>query len=477
MTTEARIRRGAVALLLFAFASGCDAFGPDNLPPTVTITRPWGGQLFRAGEVVEIAVDASDADGTVRHVTLYVDGGVFGQDDTPPYEWSWTTENTPVLHHLIEAVAEDDRGAESTDAVRVDTRWSYQRPEETSDGWETASLDDVGMDAALLEELVNTLYGTRDHLVHGIVIIRHGKLVFEQYFPGLAHPILGAYPVVFARDSLHVQSSATKSFTSALLGIAIDRGFIQGVDQKVSDFFPEFPWLATGEKAELTLEHMITMSAGLLWDQIGYPILDPRNDIGVFQRASNPWELYLSRPLLTTPGEHFHYSEACINVVGEAIKRASGSRLDHFAEQFLFTPLGIDRFWMYLVWGHEDRIWASGDLMVRPRDMAKLGQLYLQGGVWDGEQIVPADWVARSGLPYHTFSRRADGDVGYGYAWWVKDEDFGSGTHHASGWGDQRIFVMPEYDMVVIHTGGSYYERPSIYGYEVVLDYVIPSIR
>ena len=166
----------------------------------------------------------------------------------------------------------------------------------------------------------------------------------KKYFPGRAHATQGAYPVMYDRDTPHILSSTTKSFTSALLGVAINEGMIEGVNQPLSDFFPEFPWLAQGGKSALSVEHMITMSAGLEWDQTTYPILDPRNDIHNIQAAENPWEWYLSKPLVTTPGEVFLYSEGCLNVVGEVIERASGRDLDDFSGQFLFGPLGIDEF-------------------------------------------------------------------------------------------------------------------------------------
>jgi CubicO group peptidase (beta-lactamase class C family) len=338
-------------------------------------------------------------------------------------------------------------------------------------------MEEMGMESAALEGLVNTLSRRPDHLVHGILVVRHGILVFEKYFDGIVHPTLGDYPVAYDRDTPHVQSSATKSFTSALLGIAIDLGLIQGLDQQVSEFFPEFPWLAEGAKGNITLRHLITMSAGLRWDQRTLPILHPQNDIAVFQRASNPWELYFSRSLIALPGTVFDYSEACTNVVGEVIKRASGQRLDHFAEDYLFDPLGIEDYGWPLVWGHEDWIWASGDLRVRPRDMAKLGQLFLDSGIWTGEEVVSAEWVDLSGQPFHHWEPDTRGRAGYGLGWWVMAPEFGSGAYTASGWGDQTILVLPEYDVVVVNTGGSYYSPPFLRSHQIAEDYVIPSIR
>ena len=382
-------------------------------------------------------------------------------------------------------MAEDNDGAEAGASVQVDTRWVYHRPEELDDGWQTASLEDVGMDSSVLEGMVNTLYMHPGHLVEGIIIVREGKLVFEKYFPGRAHATQGAYPVMYDRDTPHILSSTTKSFTSALLGIAIDQGLIEGVNQPLSDFFPEFPWLAQGEKSSLSVEHMITMSAGLEWDQTTYPILDPRNDIHNIQAADNPWDWYLSKPLVTTPGEVFLYSEGCINVVGEVIERASGMSLDNFSGQFLFGPLGIEDFSWARVWGHPDWVWASGDLQLRPRDMAKFGKLYLQGGIWEGNRIVSQGWIEASSSPYHVFDgseiesywNDRNGAVGYGFAWWLKSDDYGPGAYDAWGWGDQHVTVLPAHDIVVAHTGGSYFEVPFLLSHDVITQYVIQSIR
>ncbi|MCK4943929.1 MAG: serine hydrolase, partial [Candidatus Aminicenantes bacterium] len=251
-------------------------------------------------------------------------------------------------------------------------------------------------------------------------------------------------------------------------------------NQKVFDFFPELTSLNTGKKSDLTIKHMITMSSGLRWDQTTYPILDDRNDIALMQGATNPWEMYLSRPLDTVPGEEFLYSEGSINVVGEIIKRVSGIRLDHFAKQYLFTPLAIDRHWWFLVKPDIGFIWASGDLRQSPRDMAKFGQLYLQDGQWNGERILSKEWVNATAEKYFTFTvpfwSLEYGLVGYGYAWWIKSSGYGEGAFAASGWGDQYIIVMPAFDLVAVFTGGSYYQSPVLSSHKMMLQYILQAL-
>jgi CubicO group peptidase (beta-lactamase class C family) len=353
-------------------------------------------------------------------------------------------------------------------------------PAEIGDGWRTGLLVDAGLDAVAIERLIRRLEENGDHLVHGIVIVRHGILVLEAYFPGHAHPTVGESPVAFGRDTLHNMSSVTKSFTSALLGIAVHRGIIDSITQPVADFFPEFPWLRAGDKAALTLEHLVTMSSGLEWDQLSYATLDPRNDIAVFQRAPNPWEEYLGRPLITYPGSVFLYSEGSINILGEVIRRASGLRLDEFAARHLFDPLDVADHGWSLIRPELEFVWASGDLRVTPRTMAKLGQLYLDGGVWDGKRILPEEWIEDSIDPVFTFSRPdltwSDRE-GYGYAWWLTGGVWGVGSYAAAGWGHQWIAVLPEFDMVVVFTGGAYDALPPTTFYDIMVEGIRPAIR
>jgi CubicO group peptidase (beta-lactamase class C family) len=331
------------------------------------------------------------------------------------------------------------------------------------------------MDQDRIVDLINLIRGTPRHRIHGIVIAVQGSLVLEEYFDGLTHPTIGADPISYDRDTWHVLSSTTKSFTSALLGVAIDHGFITGVDEPVSQFFPEIPELSEFPKSEITLENMITMSSGLQWDQTTYPILDSRNDIAGIQRAADPWRFYLSRPLVTAPGTQFLYSEASINVVGEVIKRTGGLRLDQFAQQYLFEPLGIQQHWWFVVRPAIGFVWASADLRLRPRDMAKFGQLYLQGGEWQGEQVVPQEWIEASVTARFTFSETRQGDVGYGYAWWIPNEAHAAGAFAARGWGAQEIVVIPERDMVVAVTGGAYYDDPIMWPHELIEGYILPA--
>lgn len=473
----------AIALILH-----CDkkeVAGPNNNTPVCRITTPQENVVISKSDVVGITVDATDSDGTIQHVLFVIDDELVFWDTESPYAYSWDTSYEDIGPHRIKAIATDDDDEEAVDEIDVVLGYVYSPPENTEDGWQTTSLESVGLFHSYFENLMDALHSRENHLTHGILVARHGQLVFEEYFNGYRRDDQNTL-IRFDRDEIHDQASSSKSFTSALLGIAIEKGFIRDVDQPVYEFFPEFDWLSTGPKTAITLKHMINMGSGLQWDQASYPPLDPRNDLILFATSQIPWYWYLSRPLVDTPGEMMNYSEASINVVGECIRRASGMRLDHFCDEYLFEAMGITN----RRWGVKSNgwVWASGDLFIRPRDMLKFGQLYLQGGVWDGEQLVPREWADTASEPYFIFDDSfmaherywaavADMD-GYSHAWWTLEAGtYREGAFTASGWGDQRIMVLRELDMVVVFTGGSQWEAPFMTSHEMMVNYILPAVR
>jgi len=351
-------------------------------------------------------------------------------------------------------------------------RWVYSQPEPVGDGWATVSLADAGLDEARLTLMMELLRQNPGHLVHGIVIAVDGALAFEEYFPGRDHPTFGEVPVQFTRDRMHCLSSVTKSVTATLLGIAIDRGFISSVDARVFDFFPEYADLDVGRRSGITLRHLVTMSAGLQWDESIYPIGDSRSDLTRwFSFEGDPLRFVLDRPMVADPGTAFNYNGGLTNVLGEVIRRASGLRLDEFSDRYLFAPLGITDYLWYMV--RPDFVYASGDISLRPRDAAKLGQLYLQDGLWNGERLLSSEWIrAAAALSFATSEWM--GHTGYGYGWWRESPAYGADAFAAAGWGDQAIVVMPEHGMVAVFTGGSYWKNALMSSHEMMLGYVLP---
>jgi CubicO group peptidase (beta-lactamase class C family) len=279
--------------------------------------------------------------------------------------------------------------------------------------------------------------------------------------------------IQYDADTRHNLASVTKSFTSALVGIAVDRGLIDGVDAKLFDFFPEHADLSDKTKAEITLWHLLTMTSGLEWNEGEYGYEDRRNDLIQLFYVSDPVAYILAKPALAAPGKKWYYSGGNTNLLGEIIKKATGQRMDAFAEEHLFAPLGITSFqWDHL---NSQVIHASGNLQLRPRDLAKFGQLYLDDGLWQGKQIVSSEWVQQSTRAQTALPGRSSSE-GYGYQWWIKTYRLGSAPvtcFYAAGWGGQRIAVLPELDMVVVLTGGNYVGRTPVD--EIIQEYVLPA--
>ena len=349
-------------------------------------------------------------------------------------------------------------------------------PEQTNDGWQTASLAEVGIDERKIGEAIKHIHDDTYKNVHGILIVKDGKLVFEEYFSGYTWDYNGdqfrGELTDYGADTIHNLASVTKSFTSALVGIAIDQGFIQGVDEKLFAFFPEYASLNDESKYGITLYHLLTMTSGLKWNEMDLPLSNTRNDLIQLFIVSDPKEYILAKPVAHEPGAKWYYNGGGTNLLGEVIREATGLRIDDFAEKYLFTPLGITNY----EWDHinPDMIHASGNLKLRPRDMAKFGYLFLNGGVWKGERIISEKWVEES-TKKHALPSWADG---YGYQWWLRTYRASSASvdsFYADGWGGQRIMVFPSLDMVVVFTGGNYVGEVPID--EIITRYILPAVR
>ena len=270
----------------------------------------------------------------------------------------------------------------------------------------------------------------KDLNVHSVLIIRHGYLVTEVYFPP------------YTREIRHPLRSISKSVTSAMTGIAIKEGHIESVQQNVLDFFPEIA-KETKDKylKDLTIEHLLTMSAG--FNTYTLPNFDGRDS------SFDAVEYILTHSnVLCKPGETFNYDSGMPHVLSAIIQETSGLTLEVYAQKNLFGPLGITDY----SWQSDPQGITTGytGLSLRPRDMAKLGYLYLHNGQWNGEQIVPAEWVQAS-TTRHTETKglmNAAEDDGYGYYWWT--DSFGGYSAH--GHGGQYVFVLPGLDTIVVFT-------------------------
>jgi len=323
---------------------------------------------------------------------------------------------------------------------------AIEPPIDSGDGWQVGSLSDAGIDPQAIARLDRDLDDGDYGWIHSCLIVRHGQLVFERYYRGQE------------RDWLHVLFSVSKSVSSALVDIAIREGQISSVDVPVVSFFPDINPSLPDENRAIALEHLLTQSTGLKWDESTHDYGHPENSLTQTWQSDN-WPRYvLSQPLLHSPGTHFLYSTGNSHLLAGIIQDATGMDAERYAESKLFGPLGIDAF----NWQHNDQDvpmtgGTFGGLKLRPRDMAKFGLLYLNDGLWDGKQIVPSEWVRMSLEPHIEVDRHRF----YGYQWWVQSVpgvDRAMRLPAALGYGGQAIYLLPDLDMVVVFTADE--DRP-----------------
>jgi CubicO group peptidase (beta-lactamase class C family) len=351
-------------------------------------------------------------------------------------------------------------------------------PAKLDDGWTIAAPDDVGLDGKRLCTIEQRLKLT-DSDIHAVVIARHGKLAFEQYFSGLDQP-WGRPEAHYDYDAttLHDMRSATKSVTSLLVGIAVDRRMIRSVNTRVVNFFPELADVKTQGWDSVRLRHLLTMSSGIRWDE-QLPWRDPDNDEPHLAFDADPIRYVLSKPIAAPPDTVWVYNGGGTELLGTIIARTSGMPLEAFAREFLFNPLGISNFeWKAYENG---KTAAAAGLRLRPRDAAKIGQLLLSDGAWNGRQVIPPDWIMQSVIPRFQAVGYFGGTLFYGYQWWM-GRSLSQGKEvrwiAAFGWGGQRIFIIPELDMVVMMTSGLF-GRPKegLAQLDILANVIIPSAR
>jgi CubicO group peptidase (beta-lactamase class C family) len=349
------------------------------------------------------------------------------------------SRRTWVLILLLAAVL----AANGCTAVRSKAHYEYEPPEQLDDGWKVSSLAAEDMDVAAIIQLAERIEAGRYNRVHSCLIVRNDALVYEDYFRG------------YRREQLHRLYSVTKSVTSALVGIAIGKGFVHSVHEPVISFFPEYVGQAWDHrKDEITLEHLLTMTSGLRYDESSYASSDSRNSHTQMTSSLDWMKWALEEPLIAEPGTRFNYSTANTHLFSGIIHRTSGMYANQFAEEYLFGPLGISEYFWTVGDGYPATGGSFGGLKLRPRDMAKFGYLYLNGGRWNDAQVLPEEWVAQSFVPRSA----AGGNSRYGYQWWIHTDRV-SGQEidwfAAKGYGDQFIALFPTLDMLVVITCGN----------------------
>jgi len=325
-----------------------------------------------------------------------------------------------------------------------DSIYKYIRPQNLHDGLTIGGPAEVGLDSALLAEMAAKLVRGDFPNMHSVLIIKNNKLVFEEYF------------YEYDMHTLQQIRSATKTFVSSLVGIAIDKGFIKSRNETVLSYFPEYNLKnLSDDKKKITIENLLNNQSGLdCSDDDGN---SPGNENKMY--PTGDWvKFILDLPMAGKPGGEAKYCSGGVTILARIVEKTSGESLHEFARKNLFDPLGADHYkWNFKPDSSEMN--TFGQLYIMPRDMAKFGLLYLNHGKWNGRQVISENWVQES-LTTHTTLR----NTGYGYLWWhpwLMINDSRQEGIAAKGNGGQRIYLRPDLNLVVVITGGNYNSESS----------------
>jgi CubicO group peptidase (beta-lactamase class C family) len=353
----------------------------------------------------------------------------------------YSTASLSILEQLLPKQDTREQQASVNHSIQPRKQHPHYWP---TDGWRSSSAEEQGFSSTALAEGLRSLRANGT-AIDSLLIIRNGCVILDAYFG----PYDGSFP--------HNLASITKSVTTTLVGIAAAQGKIE-LDRPMLAYFPGRAIAnRDARKQQITVRHLVSMRNGM---ESGCYAGDAATLNAM--RAQPDWiQAALDRPMLREPGSRFCYDSPGMHILSAILQESTGLSEAEFARQVLFGPLGIrDVIWEVDPQGYT-RGW--GRLHLYPRDAAKLGYLWLNGGEWDGKQVVPEDWVRDSVQPY---SKDAGIEHGYGYGWWVSPVDY-----YAMGRGGQYVRVMPNRHMIVVATGGNYdfaevesFLRPSLLG-------------
>ena len=294
--------------------------------------------------------------------------------------------------------------------------------------------------------------------LHALLVSQHGKLIFEHYQPGWDQDRMRGDlgTVTFAPDVPHDLRSVSKGVVGLLYGIALAAGKVPAPEAELYAQFPEYADLARQPgRDRITLAHVLSMTMGLKWDELSIPYGQPENSENAMDAAPDRYRYILSLPIVEEPGMKWIYCGGATALLAHLIVRGTGQKLLDYARSVLFEPMGFGP----TAWATDGtgEPYAASGLRLLPRDMVKVGQLFLSNGAWQGRQLVPADWMKRITTP----TVRIDARREYGYHWYLgQAAAAGQSQLHpwigGIGWGGQRLYVMPDLDLVVGMNCGNY---------------------
>ena len=360
----------------------------------------------------------------------------------------------------------------STRLTHTDNGWEYasepmvedqntNTPSLLDDGWEVANIGEYHMDQVKLRELIKASNTGEWSNMHSVLIAKNNQLVFESYFGG------------YNAHIPHDLRSASKSISSAMMGIAIDDGLIDSVEEKLYDFIPDsFQYTKDSLKAKITLRDLLTMSSGLdVNNQAGEDYYQNPNN-------SNNWlKTVLEAPMVRVPGTYLDYGSANPFLLGVCLSERLESPLESYMDKKLFAPLGITNY-INQTDDTEEKPYFGGGMLLTSRDLLKFGQLYLNKGTWKGKQIISESWITESFKKYGRLQDAKDKNE-YGYLWWHDTYEINGKpikSIEARGAGGQFIFILPELDTVVVITAGNFRNGKGNQSRDVLKTHILPAL-
>ncbi len=351
--------------------------------------------------------------------------------------------------------------------ARGNIAYVEQAPEQLNDGWVTVKPSSMNIDSHKIQEMISAVDEGALALTHSVLVARQGKLVVEEYFYG------------FDRETLHDMRSASKTLASTLIGLAIQENQIEDVQAKALSFFPNYRNYANWDlrKAQITVRDLLTMSSGL--DANDYDSRSVASESAYQSQTAQPdWVKFaLDAPMINDPGAQSLYGSANPLILGGILSQVIDEPVEQFAHRGLFEALGITKYKFFL--DPTGVLYMGGGLHMRPRDMLKYGQLYLNGGIWQDRRILSEDWVRKSLSQYGRLAPLEINGHQYGYLWWHHKYNVGNRTIEtveARGFGGQYIFVVPSLDMVVVITSGNFRTGKTRQPEDIMRQYIIPAM-
>ncbi|KXF81842.1 serine hydrolase domain-containing protein [Enterovibrio coralii] len=454
-------KHATVAFLLSAtFAA--QALGSDSAyiglyqssdwePSFVKVTEENGQLFFHSFQGIAEIKLTSDDHMVLKHVYAK---GKFGDLDDGQYQY---------IDYVDPTYTKRFHRIEPDENINISTAHRTSLLGEDISNSEQCSTDEFFEPTLSLQQKLTPLWKSiekrRFGNINSILVAKNGELVAEHYFNG------------YHKDEKHTVQSVTKSIVSMLAGTAIDARAVESVNSPIAHYLPKYEKLFKHGKASITLKHTLSMTAGLEWDEWSKPYSDPTNVRLQQILSDDAVEFTIKQPLAHDPGSHYAYSGGFVDLTSEVIANATESEdaADYFRESPLAELCFDNAGWMSMLDG---RPGAGGGMLLRPRDMLKLGQLMLDDGKWQGKQLLSQSWIEESTQSLNTVL-----GMGYGYYWWTRNYTHNYNDYAAVlalGWGDQSIIIIDELDLVIVTNGYNFAREPQTH--RMVSQYILPAV-